>query len=127
MTHVRWFFLLAGLTLAVSMSSLLAQSGSWEGTLVDSKCYLADNSLTGNDHGAMKECGTMCLKMGQPAGLVTPDKSFHPIIASSIALAPHIGRTIRVTGTRHGDSIVADTIEVNVSGTWQEVELGGMM
>ena len=81
MTHVRWFFLLAGLTLAVSMSSLLAQSGSWEGTLVDSKCYLADNSLTGNDHGAMKECGTICLKMGQPAGLVTPDKSFHPIIA----------------------------------------------
>ena len=26
---------------------------SVEGTLVDSKCYLKDNSLTGNDHGPM--------------------------------------------------------------------------
>lgn len=119
--------LFTGIAIAVLLSPLLAQSDTWEGTLVDSKCYLADNSLTGNDHGAMKECGTMCLKMGQPAGLVASDGSFHPIIASSLALAPYVGRPIRVQGTSHGDSIVATTIEVNASGTWQEVKLGGMM
>jgi len=70
-----------------------------EGTLVDSKCYLADNSLTGNDHGAMKNCGTICLKGGSPGGLLTKDKKFYAIIAPATALADHVGHTVRVTGS----------------------------
>jgi hypothetical protein len=127
MKNGRWLFPMLALSLTALVSPLLAQSGPWEGTLVDSKCYLADNSFIGNDHGSMNECGSMCLKMGQPAGLVTSDKAFHPIIASSIALAPHVGQRIRVSGTRHGESIVATKVEVNAAGSWQEVKLGGMM
>src|SRR3990172_448263 len=72
-----------------------------EGTLVDSKCYLKDNSLTGNDHGPMKQCGTMCLKGGTPGALLTKDKKFYALIAPSPALAMHVGETIRVNGALH--------------------------
>ncbi len=98
-----------------------------EGTLVDSKCYLKDNSLTGNDHGPVKECGTMCLKGGTPGALLTKDKKFHPILAPSLALAPYVGQTVRVQGTLVGSAISAEKVEVNKDGKWEEVKLGVMM
>ncbi len=98
-----------------------------EGTLVDSKCYLKDNSLTGNDHGPVKECGTMCLKGGTPGALLTKDKKFHAILAPSLVLAPHVGQTVRVHGTLHNGAILADKVEVNQNGKWEEVKLGVMM
>ncbi len=98
-----------------------------EGTLVDSKCYLKDNSLTGNDHGPVKECGTMCLKGGTPGGLLTKDKKFHAILAPSLVLAPHVGQTVRVSGTLHNGAILAEKVEVKKDGKWEEVKLGVMM
>ncbi len=98
-----------------------------EGTLVDSKCYLKDNSLTGNDHGPVKGCGTMCLKGGTPGALLTKDKKFHAILAPSLALAPYVGQTIRVSGTIHNGAIAADKVEVNKDGKWEEIKLGVMM
>src|SRR5712692_7149597 len=98
-----------------------------EGTLVDSKCYLKDNSLTGNDHGPVKGCGTMCLKGGTPAALLTKDKKFHPIIASSTVLADYVGQTVRVSGTLHSGAILADKVEVSKDSKWEEVKLGVMM
>lgn len=98
-----------------------------EGTLVDSKCYLMDNSLTGNDHGKVKECGTLCLKGGTPGALLTKDKKFHAILAPSIALAPYVGQQIRVRGTIHNGAIAANKVEVNKNGKWEEVNLGAMM
>lgn len=100
---------------------------SVEGTLVDSKCYLKDNSLTGNDHGPMKQSGTMCLKAGTPAAVLTKDKKFHAIIAPSSALAEHVGEKVRVNGSLHNGSILADKIEVSKEGKWEEVKLGAMM
>jgi len=98
-----------------------------EGTLVDSKCYLKDNSLTGNDHGPVKGCGTMCLKGGTPGALLTKDKKFHAILAPSIALADYVGQTVRVRGTIHNGAILASKVEVNKDGKWEEVKLGAMM
>ncbi len=98
-----------------------------EGTLVDSKCYLKDNTLTGNEHGPMKGCGTMCLKGSSPAGLLTKTKQYHAIIAPSTALAAHVGQTIRVTGSLHNGAILADKVEVKNNGKWEEVKLGAMM
>ena len=46
----------------------------WEGTLIDTNCYLKDHALTGNDHMGVKGCGTACLKSGLPAGILTRTK-----------------------------------------------------
>ncbi len=103
------------------------KESTFEGTLVDSKCYLKDNSLTGNDHGPVKECGTMCLKGGTPGGLLTKDKKFHAILAPSLVLAPYVGQKVRVNGSVHNGAILASKVEVNKDGKWEEVKLGVMM
>ena len=115
-------------TLTVAVGLYAAEKATTlEGTLVDSKCYLKDNSLTGNDHGPMKGCGTMCLKGGTPGALLTKEKKFHPILAPSLALAPYVGETIRVSGTTHNGAIAAEKVEVKKDGKWEEVKLGVMM
>ncbi len=113
-------------TLAVGVHAA-EKAVTLEGTLVDSKCYLKDNTLTGNDHGPVKECGTLCLKGGTPGALLTKDKKFHAILAPSPALAPYVGQTIRVHGTIHNGAIAADKVEVDKNGKWEEVKLGAMM
>ncbi len=122
------FPVLVALALAVAIGAYAAEKAvTLEGTLVDSKCYLADNANVGNDHGGMKECGTMCLKGGTPGALLTKDKRFHAILAPSIALAPYVGQTVRVRGTLHNGAIAADKVEVNKNGKWEEIKLGAMM
>ncbi len=127
MRHAR---LLAVLALAVSFAVGLyaaEKPATYEGTLVDSKCYLKDNSLTGNDHGPVKECGTMCLKGGTPPGLLTKAGKYHAVIAPSLVLAPYVGQTIRINGSLHNGAILADKIEVKKGDKWEEVKLGMMM
>ncbi len=127
MRNARLFVLLA-FAVAVAVGMYGAEKPTTlEGTLVDSKCYLKDNANIGNDHGGMPECGTMCLKGGTPGGLVTANKKYHPIIASSHVLAPHVGQTIRVVGTLNGTAILPDKVEVKKEGKWEEVKLGAMM
>ena len=122
------YLILAALALTLAVSVAWAQKeATLEGTLVDSKCYLKDNSLTGNDHGPVKECGTMCLKGGTPGGLLTKDKKFHAILAPSLVLAPYVGQTVRINGTLHNGAILASKVEVNKAGKWEEVKLGMMM
>ena len=103
------------------------QATTFEGTLVDSICYLKGNSLAGNDHGPMKDCGAMCLKGGTPAGLLTKDKKVQAILAPSVALAPYVGQTVRINGTLQNGAILASKVEVNKAGKWEEVKLGAMM
>jgi hypothetical protein len=107
-------------------STIQAAPKTYEGTLVDSKCYLAHGEM-GNDHMGMKDCGTTCLRGGNPAGLVTSMKEFHTIVAPSIALAPYVGQTIRVTGEEKSGAIVADKVEVKKGDMWEEIKLSGMM
>ncbi len=119
-------FVAAALALALGVYAA-EKEVTLEGTLVDSKCYLKDNSLTGNDHGPVKGCGTMCLKGGTPGALLTKDKKFHAILAPSIALADYVGQTVRVRGTIHNGAILASKVEANKNGKWEEVKLGVMM
>lgn len=120
-------FLAIGVVFLVGMGSLAAQQATTvEGTLVDAKCYLGNNALTGNDHG-MQACGTMCLKMGVPAGILAQDNTFHAIIASAGDLAEYVGQTVRVSGTLNNGAILAQTVEVNTGGSWQSIKLSGMM
>jgi len=122
------YLILAAFVLALTVSVASAQKeATFEGTLVDSKCYLKDNSLTGNDHGPVKECGTMCLKGGTPGGLLTKDNKFHAILAPSLVLAPYVGQKVRINGTVHNGAILASKVEVNKDGKWEEVKLGAMM
>ncbi|OFV91449.1 MAG: hypothetical protein A3G76_15645 [Acidobacteria bacterium RIFCSPLOWO2_12_FULL_65_11] len=113
--------------LVLAAGSVAAQQATTvEGTLVDAKCYLGDNTLTGNDHGAMKGCGTMCLKGGSTAGIVTKDKRFNALVAPAAVLADYVGQTVRVNGTLHNGSILAKKVEVNKGGSWQEIKLPAM-
>ena len=122
------FLTLMALVLTVAIGVYAAEKAvTLEGTLVDSKCYLKDNSLTGNDHGPVKGCGTICLKAGTPGALLTKDKKFHAILAPSLALAPYVGQTIRVSGSIRNGAIAPEKVEVNNNGKWEEVKLGAMM
>ena len=117
---------ITALTMIVAFSVVLAAAQSkdmtYNGTLVDSKCYLA-HGLTANDHGPNKNCGTLCLKGGTPGGLLTSDKKFYALLAPSIALAPYVGQEIRVSGSMVNGSINVSKVEVNQNGSWQEVKL----
>lgn len=118
---------MAVLAVMLGFSMASAQKATTvEGTLVDSMCYLKGGE-TGNDHGPMKNCGTMCLKGGTPAGVLTKDKKFHAIIAPSTALAEIVGQTVRVSGQLNNGSILAEKVEVNKNGKWEAVKLGAMM
>lgn len=122
------FLTLAAFAVALAVGAYAAEKAvTLEGTLVDSKCYLKDNSLTGNDHMGIKGCGTICLKGGSPGALLTKNKQFHAILAPAPALAPYVGETIRVHGTLHNGAIAAEKVEVSKNGKWEEVKLGVMM
>ena len=99
----------------------------WEGTLIDTNCYLKDHALTGNDHMGVKGCGTACLKSGLPAGILTRTKQLHVLVAPSIALAPYVGQQVRATGSMQSGLIQADKVEVRKNGKWQEIQLKSMM
>lgn len=110
--------------LALVVGSVAAQQATTvEGTLVDAKCYLGDNTLTGNDHATMKRCGTMCLKGGSTPGILTKDKRFHTLIVAAGPLADYVGQTVRINGTLHDGSILAKKVEINKGGSWQEIRL----
>jgi hypothetical protein len=111
---------------ALLLSVVAAQDRTVEGTLVDAKCYLGQGEK-GNDHGGMQGCGTMCLKGGSTAGVVTKTGSFHALVAPAPALAEYVGQTVRVSGTERNGALLAKKVEVNKGGKWQEVKLGGMM
>lgn len=113
-------------SLIVWAAAVAAAPVTVEGTLVDSACYLKDGATT-NDHGAMKGCGTMCLKGGLPAAVLTKDKKFHVIIAPSTALADYVGLPVRVTGEANGTAILAQKAQVNKDGKWIDVKLGATM
>jgi len=120
-------FALAVAALAFWTGPLAAQQArTLEGTLVDGKCYMMNHANTGNDHGTMKACGTMCLKGGSPAAVLTRDGQVHPIMAAAASFADIVGQTVRVTGPVEGSSVMATKVEVSRGGRWEEVKLLGM-
>ena len=103
------------------------QNQVWTGSLVDASCYATDHDQAGNDHVGMSKCGTACLKMGKPAGIVTADKRFFVLLAPSPDIAEFVGQTIRVTGKLRNGAILVDKLEVNKGTGWVEAKLSTMM
>ena len=119
-----WVLLVALLAVPALLGAQSAVTA--EGTLVDSKCYLGMGEQD-DDHGNMAACGAMCLKQGQPAGLVTSDDTFHVLVAASTALAGHVGHTLRITGMVKNGALIVTKAETNANGRYSEIELGSMM
>lgn len=114
--------------LAATMAPLRAEQNQvWTGSLVDASCYLTDRAQSNNDHTGMKNCGTACLKMGRPAGLVTPDNKFFILAVPSPDIAEYVGQAIRVTGKLRGGSILVDKLEVKKGGSWVAAKFNTMM
>jgi len=120
---------LAALTLLVIPASpgRAEQNQIWTGTLVDASCYATDSTQSGNDHLDMRKCGTACLKMGKPAGIVTADKKFLILLAPSPDIAEYVGQTIRVTGKFRNGAILVDKLQVKTSTGWITAKLSTMM
>jgi len=129
MTKILAVFGPLGLIIGIFAAILVAEdtTATLEGTLVCSKCYLTDHSLTNNYHFPMKPCGTLCLENSSPAGLLTEDKVLHAIIAPSKALAEYVGRKIRISGSLHGNLILPTSVELDKSGQWEKIKLGNML
>lgn len=117
--------LLTTLAVLVGAAFLFAgeQTITVEGTLVSSSCYLGPKHQTGNDMGGRKNCGSECLKKGDPAGLVSKNNDFRVLVVSSLKLAPYVGQEVRVTGTDHNGAILVEKVEVSKEGKWEEVNL----
>jgi len=60
----------------VATLPLAAAEVTLKGEVVDQACYLKDKTNKGADH---QDCGTSCVKKGQPAALVTADGDVYTI------------------------------------------------
>lgn len=127
MRKLKMAAVLVCLMFASAAAYAAPKTAVWEGTLIDTNCYLKDHALTGNDHMGVKGCGTAGLKSGLPAGILTRTKQFHVLVAPSIALAPYVGQQVRVTGSSESSLIQASKVEVRKGGKWQEIQLKSMM
>jgi hypothetical protein len=114
--------------LAISAFVLLAQEKKAEtitGTLVDLTCY-AKAGLTTNDHGNMKNCGSMCVKGGLPVGVVDANKKVHFLGVAAAGYADLVGKEVRFTGS-HGqhaaDVFLPEKLEVKEGDKWVEKKL----
>ncbi len=93
-----------------------------EGELVSAKCYLREG-LTGNEHLGMKDCGTTCVKSGNPVGLLTAEGTYYTLVVPAPEIADHIGRTLRARGTINAGSVVPDQLEMQEGDSWEAVEI----
>jgi hypothetical protein len=115
------------LLIAAVAYARVEQNQVWTGSLVDASCYTTDSAQSGNDHMGMNKCGTACLKMGKPAGIVTTEKKFFVLLAPSPDIAEFVGQTIRVTGKLRNGAILVDKLEVKKGTGWIEAKLSTMM
>ncbi len=101
---------------------LTGQQVTVEGELVSAKCYLRAD-LTGNDHLGMKDCGTACVRSGNPVGLLTPEGTYYTLVIPAPEVADHIGRRLRASGIIKAGSLVPDKLEMQEGDSWEEVAI----
>jgi len=117
------------LVLGVGVGAALAGSAEGktvEGTLVDTKCYLAFGAKT-NDHGSMPGCGTACAKGGNPVGVLTGEGKYYTLGTSATMLADHVGKTVRAAGDVKEGVLLPKKLEVKEGNAWKEIKLGPTM
>ena len=112
-----------GVGIAVAGS---AEGKTVEGTLVDTKCYIAYGAKT-NDHGDMKGCGTACAKGGNPVGVLTAEGKYVTLAVAAPAVADHVGHTVRATGDLKEGVLLPKKLEMKEGNAWKEIKLGPTM
>jgi hypothetical protein len=105
--------ILAVMILAVGLGAAVVnaqQESSWTGEVVDVAC-LVTKDAKGAGHA---DCGSKCVKAGLPVGLLVGDATYILIGADhkpmNEKLAPHVGHTVTVTGTKfekQGSNVIA--------------------
>jgi hypothetical protein len=87
-------------------------TGSWTGEVVDVTCLVAKGGK-GSGHA---DCGSKCVKMGLPVGLLVNDTVYLLVSADhkplNTKLADHVSHTVTVTGAKYEHS-GANVIEVS--------------
>lgn len=124
----RMTIAVAALVLALGVGVALAgeKAGgakSFEGTLVDTACYLKQGATT-NDHGPMKGCGTACAKGGIPVGILTAQGKYVTLGVAAPMVAEHVGQTVRASGEVKEGVLLPAKLEVKEGTSWKEVKLG---
>lgn len=100
-----------------------AKKKTYEGTIVDVKCYTLDHKNIGDKHGDMDGCGKACLGNGLPAGLVE-GKHLYVLAADPKSLADHVGQKAKVEGDVK-DNILIPSSTFKITGAdGKEVEVG---
>jgi hypothetical protein len=129
MKAIRTFASWAMLVLALAAGSNFAADQTWTGSLIDARCYLkyGGSMASGNNHMGTNGCGTVCLRLGQPAALLTPAKKVILLVVPSPAVADYVGQPVRVTGTLKDGAIVVNKFEVKKGDVWKSVVLPNMM
>jgi hypothetical protein len=114
----------AGVSLFAAQNKESQKEVTLEGTLVSSACYLGNpDHPTTNDMGDKKNCGSECLRHGDPPGFVTKDKQFHVLVNSSLGMAPYVGQEKRITGTDYNGPIHVHKAEIRKDGKWEEIDI----
>lgn len=119
-----FFIVLAAAMMLPAQDKKASELQSITGTLVDAVCYAKGGFLT-NDHGDMKNCGTMCATGGLPVALVDGEKKVHFLGVSAPAYANYIGQEMRLTGMhgKNADIFIPSKLEVKEGGKWVEKKL----
>jgi hypothetical protein len=101
--------------------SVFAKEMTVKGQVVDQTCYMKDKANTGDAHGDMKDCATVCAKKGAPMAVLTSDGKLYTITGGLAAdknakLIAHVSHTVEITGDvteKDGKmSIAADSLKM---------------
>jgi outer membrane lipoprotein-sorting protein len=96
---------------------------TYEGTIVDVKCYSLDHKNTGDKHGDMDGCGKACLGQGLPAGLLS-GKHLYVLAADPKGLADHVGQKAKVEGDLKDNVLIPSSTFKITGADGKEVEVG---
>ncbi len=99
-------------------------SGTITGTLVDTQCYIAKGS-TGNKHGDMDDCGTMCARAGIPVAVLSANNKLTFVAAPAPKFADAVGSKVEVTGMLKGGAIVPEKFKYEKGGKWVDIPISG--
>jgi len=140
MKKIGLLAILFGLTIAAIPVNKDREEGisftSFEGTLVDTKCYsMMPKANAGNDHQVMQmgkmmnvpNCAAACAGMGIPVALLDKNGEMHVLAAPAGQLANHMAKEARIEGKKMNGILAIDKLEVKDGEKWVEVELVYMM
>lgn len=121
------------------MKGMKMKSMTFEGTLVDTKCYsMMPKMNAGQDHKQMamdgsggmmdvKGCASACANMGIPVGIIDKKGKMHTLAAPAGQLAPYMAKEVKIEGKEMNGVILIDKLEVKEGNAWKEVKLVYMM